>query len=183
MPRARATSFCVACIWLRLRYLIAVAVHACSNAARQGVRSVHSCCIRCELVGCTRRHEFIGRSIRAGSRGAYRCKTRLSRGGKSPGRNYCAQCSAMNRSGCCCSAARLCMSPPPAPAPGQLDIPTTRQMQLAAAPKLLPPPEMSCGMPHTAVRKVQGRLLIGIGQQGDRVLMSSSAGVHTALGR
>ena len=35
---------------------------------------------------------------------------------------------------------------------------------------------------RTAARKVQGRLLAGLGQRGDRVLVSSSAGVHTALG-
>ena len=55
-------------------------------------------------------------------------------------------------------------------------------MQLAAVPKLLPQLEMSRGIPHTAARKVQGQLLVGMGQQGDLVLMSSPAGVHTALG-
>jgi hypothetical protein len=43
-----------------------------------------------------------------------------------------------------------------APASGQLNYLTTRQMQLATVPKLLPPPKMSRGMPHTAARKVQG---------------------------
>ena len=55
-------------------------------------------------------------------------------------------------------------------------------MQLAAAPKLPPPPKMSRGIPFTAARKVQERLLAGLGQRGDRVLVSSFAGVHPALG-
>jgi len=55
-------------------------------------------------------------------------------------------------------------------------------MQLAAVPKLLPPPAMARGIPFLAVREVQGRLLAGLGQQGDRILVSSSAGAHTALG-
>ena len=54
-------------------------------------------------------------------------------------------------------------------------------MQLAAVPKLPPPPKMSRGIPFTAARKVQERLLAGLGQRGDRVLVSSFAGVHTAL--
>jgi len=98
------------------------------------------------------------------------------------GRRYCARCSALNRTSCCCSAARSCISPPPAPAPGQLNFPTIRQMQLVAAPKLLPPPAMARGIPHIAAREVQGWLPVGLWQQGDRVLVSSSAGVHTALG-
>jgi hypothetical protein len=64
---------------------------------------------------------------------------------------------------------------------GQLNYPqTTRQMQLAAVPKLLPPPEMARGIPHEAAREVQGRLLPGLGQRGDRILLSLSGGVHTA---
>ena len=58
----------------------------------------------------------------------------------------------------------------------------TRQMQLAAAQKLLPPSAMARGIPYIAAREVQGRLLAGLGQQCDRVLVSSFAGVHTALG-
>ena len=60
--------------------------------------------------------------------------------------------------------------------------PAIWQMQLAAVLKLLPPPEMSRGIPHTAARKVQGWLLVGLGQCDDRVLVSSPAGVHTAPG-
>jgi hypothetical protein len=88
----------------------------------------------------------------------------------------------MNRIGCRCSAARLCVSPPLAFAPGQLDYPTTRQVQLAAVPKLLPPPEMSRGIQFIAACKVQGRVLARLGQRDGRVLVSSFAGVHTALG-
>jgi hypothetical protein len=43
-------------------------------------------------------------------------------------------------------------------------------MQPTADPKLLPPPEMARGMPCDAAREVQGRLLTGLGQRGDRVL-------------
>ena len=43
-------------------------------------------------------------------------------------------------------------------------------MQPTADPKLLPPPEMARGMPCDAAREVQGRLLAGLGQRGDRVL-------------
>ena len=43
-------------------------------------------------------------------------------------------------------------------------------MQPAADPKLLPPPKMARGMPYDAAREVQGRLLAGLGQRGDRVL-------------
>ena len=55
-------------------------------------------------------------------------------------------------------------------------------MQPTADPKLLPPPEMARGMPCDAAREVQGRLLAGLGQRGDRVLVSSSAGAHAVLG-
>ena len=55
-------------------------------------------------------------------------------------------------------------------------------MQPAADPKLLPPPKMARGMPYDAAREVQGRLLAGLGQRGDRVLVASPAAVHTALG-
>ena len=47
--------------------------------------------------------------------------------------------------------------------------PATRQMQLAAVPKLLPPSEMHPTTPHDAAREVQGRLLAGVGQRGDRI--------------
>ena len=47
---------------------------------------------------------------------------------------------------------------------------TTRQMQLAAVPELLPPPAMGRGIPHEAAREVQGRLLAGLGQRGDHIL-------------
>ena len=47
----------------------------------------------------------------------------------------------------------------------------TAEVQLAAVPKLLPPPEMSCGIPRMAAHKVQGRVLAGLGQQGDRILV------------
>ena len=53
----------------------------------------------------------------------------------------------------------------------QLNYPTTRQMQLAAVRKLLPPPAMGRGIPHEAAREVQGRLLAGMGQWGDRILV------------
>ena len=56
----------------------------------------------------------------------------------------------------------------------------TRHMQRAAVPKLLPPPEMSRGIQHVAARKVQGRLLAGLEQRDGRILVSSSAGLHTA---
>ena len=59
---------------------------------------------------------------------------------------------------------------------------TTRQVQLAAVPKLLPPPEMSRGIQFTVARKVQGRMLARPGQRDGRVLVSSFAVVHTALG-
>ena len=61
--------------------------------------------------------------MRAGLRGAYRCITRLFRG-TLVRQDNCARCSAMNRTDCCCPAARLCISPPPAPAPGQLNYPS-----------------------------------------------------------
>ena len=64
----------------------------------------------------------------------------------------------------------------------QLNYPTTRQVQLAAVPKLLPPPGMSRGIQFTAARKVQGRMLARLGQRDGRVLVSSFAVVHTALG-
>ena len=59
--------------------------------------------------------------------------------------------------------------------------PTTRQVQLAAVPKLLPPPEMSRGAQYIAARKAQGRMLARPGQRDGWVLVSSFAGVHTAL--
>ena len=67
-----------------------------------------------------------------------------------------------------------------APASGQLDYPTTRQMQLAAVPKLIPPPAIARGIPYDAAREVRGRPLAGLGQQGDRILVWSSGGMHTA---
>ena len=54
-------------------------------------------------------------------------------------------------------------------------------MQLAAFPKLLPPPEMAHATPYDTACEVQGRPLARLGQQGDRILVSSSAGVHMAL--
>ena len=51
----------------------------------------------------------------------------------------------------------------------------TAEVQLAAVPKLLPPPEMSRGIQHVAARKVQGRLLAGLEQRGDRILVSTFA--------
>ena len=59
---------------------------------------------------------------------------------------------------------------------------TTRQMQLAAVPQLLSPPAMARSIPYDAACAVQGRLPAGLGQRGDQILTSSSAGVHTALG-
>jgi len=44
-------------------------------------------------------------------------------------------------------------------------------MQLAAVPKLLSTPEPSRGILYAAVREVQGLLLAGLGQQGNRVLV------------
>ena len=44
-------------------------------------------------------------------------------------------------------------------------------MQLAAVPNLLPPPEMPRGIQYIAARKVQGRLLVGLGQRDDRILV------------
>ena len=55
-------------------------------------------------------------------------------------------------------------------------------MQLAAVRKLLPPPVMARDILFIAACEVQGRMLAGLGQRDDRVLVSSSAGVHTALG-
>ena len=52
---------------------------------------------------------------------------------------------------------------------------TTRQMQLAAVPELLPPPAMGRDIPHEAACEVQGRLVAGLGQRGDRILMSTFA--------
>ena len=63
-----------------------------------------------------------------------------------------------------------------------MDYPTTRQPQLAAVPKLLWPLEMSRGVQFIAARKVQGRVLARLKQRDGRVLVSSFAGVHTALG-
>jgi hypothetical protein len=60
--------------------------------------------------------------------------------------------------------------------------PTTRQMQLAAVPKLLPPSAMARDIPFDAACEVQGRLLAGLGQWGDRILVVIICGVHTALG-
>jgi len=44
-------------------------------------------------------------------------------------------------------------------------------MQLAAVRKLLPPPAMGRGIPHEAACEVQGRLVAGLGQRGDRILV------------
>ena len=52
-----------------------------------------------------------------------------------------------------------------------MDYPTTRQPQLAAVPKLLSPPEMSRGIQFIAAREVQGRLLGGLGQSSDQILV------------
>ena len=52
---------------------------------------------------------------------------------------------------------------------------TTRQMQLAAVPKLLPPSAMTRGIHHVAASEVQGRLLAGLEQRGDRILVSTFA--------
>jgi hypothetical protein len=40
---------------------------------------------------------------------------------------------------------------------------------------------MARGMQHAAACEVQGRLLAGMGQRDDRSLVSSIAGMHTAL--
>jgi hypothetical protein len=60
--------------------------------------------------------------------------------------------------------------------------PAIWQMQLAAVPKLLPQPEMARNTPYDAACEVQGRLLAGLGQWGDRILVVIICGVHTALG-
>ena len=54
---------------------------------------------------------------------------------------------------------------------GNAELSPARQVQLAAVPKLLPPPDMACSMQFIAACEVQGRLLAGLGQQGDRVLV------------
>ena len=41
--------------------------------------------------------------------------------------------------------------------------------------KLLLALEMARGIPHAAAREVQGRLLAGLGQRGDRILVSTFA--------
>ena len=47
----------------------------------------------------------------------------------------------------------------------------TAEMPLAAAQKLLPPWAMARGVPYTAAREVQGRLLAGMGQQDGQILV------------
>ena len=123
------------------------------------------------LLGCTRRLEIvIGRSIPDGLRSAYRCIARQF--WRQIGR--AALLRTMQRDAShglllfCCPIVYFSTA---APASGQLDYPTTRQMQLAAVPKLLPPAEMSSGIPYTAAREVQGRLLTGLRQRDDRILV------------
>ena len=123
-----------------------------------GSRAIESFCHH--LLRCTRRSEIvIARSIRDGLRGAYRCITRRFWKSPAPGRNHCAQCSAMNRISCCCSAAQSCNSLHPLPASDRWITPATRQMQLAADPKLLPPSAMAHGILHMTAHEVQGRQL------------------------
>ena len=56
-------------------------------------------------------------------------------------------------------------------------------MRLAAVPKLrlLPTLEIARGIPHAAAREVQRRLLAGMGQRGDRILVQHLL-VDTPLG-
>ena len=55
--------------------------------------------------------------------------------------------------------------------PGSLDHPTTRQMRLAAIPKLLPPPQMARGMPDAYSCEVRRLLMAQKMLRGDRILV------------
>ena len=79
------------------------------------------------------------------------------------------------------SAARSFNSPHPLPAFGNGFNPTTRQMQLAAVPKLLPTPGMARGIQHAGACEVQGRLLAALMPRDHRNFVSSFAGVHMPL--
>jgi hypothetical protein len=68
----------------------------------------------------------------------------------------------------------------PPPLPASLTDGLYVPQHTADAAKLLSTPETSRGILYAAVREAQGLLLAGLGQQGNRVLVSSSAGVHGA---
>ena len=63
---------------------------------------------------------------------------RLGSGGKFAGRNLCARCSATNRIGCCCSAARACNSLHPLPASDRMMMPEKIADAAGCSPRAAP---------------------------------------------
>jgi hypothetical protein len=164
------------CTAIKVPHAVVLAGHGCTNSGAR--RSQQR-----PAAGKTGRLPWACKMFAGGTR--WRLAGRLpphsvSSTGKSAGQNYCAQSSARNRIGCRCYCCSIVCFPPPAPC--KMMKLTTRQVQLAAVPKLLPPPGMSRGIQFTAARKVQGRMLARLGQRDGRVLVSSFAVVHTALG-